>query len=190
MKDEPTLWLLARSSGIVAYALLAAVVLLGIVLKARPLGTAVRPAAVTDLHRFLAMLSLGALALHGTALVLDRAVDIRLVDLLVPGTGPYRPLWTGLGVLAAEVMVVVFASFSQRKRLGVRAWRILHRTSYAAFALATVHGLMAGTDSGRPWLLALYGSTAGAVVVAWGWRVLVPPAPSRTVRTPAAGRPT
>jgi len=123
MTGDPTLWLLARASGVVAYGLLTAVVLLGIVVKARPLGALVRPAALTDLHRFAAVLSLGALAVHGTALVLDRAVDIRLVHLLVPGIAPYRPLWAGLGVVAAELMIVVShrspsARGSGRKRGG------------------------------------------------------------------------
>jgi sulfoxide reductase heme-binding subunit YedZ len=186
MNQDPTLWLLARSSGIVAYALLTLVVLAGIVLKARPLGTAVRPALVTDLHRFVAMLSLGALALHGTALVLDRAVDIRVLHLLVPGLAPYRPLWTALGVVAAELMLVVYLSFGQRKRMGTAAWRRLHRSTYVLFALATAHGLMAGTDTGRAWALALYGGSVGAVVAAWGWRMLVPPASARPAR-PASG---
>lgn len=188
MSQDPTLWLLARSSGIVAYALLTAVVLGGIVLKARPLGTAVRPALVTDLHRFVAMLSLGALAVHGTALVLDRAVDIRLVHLIVPGLAPYRPLWTALGVVAAELMLVVYLSFGQRKRLGMKAWRRLHRTTYLLFGLATAHGLMAGTDSGRAWALGLYGASVGAVAAAWAWRMLVPPAGARATRGAASSR--
>jgi hypothetical protein len=71
MKSDPTFWLLARASGLVAYALLTASVLAGIVLKARPLGRSVRPASVVDVHRFLALLGLGALALHGGTLVLD-----------------------------------------------------------------------------------------------------------------------
>lgn len=189
MTGDPTLWFLARSSGIVAYVLLAAVMLMGIVLKARPLGTSVRPSGIVDLHRFVAMLSLGALAVHGTALVLDSAVEIRLIHLLVPGIAPYRPAWTGLGVVAAEMIVVVYASFSQRKRMGMRAWRMLHRTTYGVFALATAHGLMAGTDSGRLWALALYGGAIGAVVTAWGWRMLVPPASARAPRrAPVSGR--
>lgn len=174
MTSEPTLWLLARSSGIVAYALLTVTVVVGVVVKARPLGRSVRPATVTGLHRFVALLSLGAVALHGTALVLDRAVDIRVVHLLVPGIAPYRPLWTALGVVAAELMLVVYVSFSQRKRIGTRAWRLLHRATYGVFLLATAHGLAAGTDSGRSWVLALYGAASGAVVAAWMWRVLVP----------------
>lgn len=175
MKGDPTFWILARASGLVAYALLTSSVLAGLVLKARPFGTSLKPAAVTDLHRFLALLGLGALSVHGLALVLDTTVPIGIADLLVPGVAPYRPLWTGLGVLAAELMVLVYASFSLRKRIGTRNWRRLHWATYLIFGLATLHGLAAGTDSGTTWALALYGGAVGAVIVATAWRALIPP---------------
>lgn len=177
MKGDPTFWILARASGLLAYALVTTSVLAGLVLKARPFGTALKPASVTDLHRFLALLALGAIGLHGAALVLDTAVPMSLADLLVPGVAPYRPLWTGLGVLAAELTLVVYASFSVRKRIGTRTWRRLHWAAYAIFALATVHGLAAGTYSGRA--LTLYGAAAGAVLTAIAWRMLVPPQTAR-----------
>ena len=121
MKTDPTFWILARSSGLLAYALLTSSVLAGLVLKARPFGTALKAATVTDIHRFLAMLGLGAVVAHASALVLDSTVHVGIGSLLVPGLAPYRPLWTGLGVLAAELMVVVYASFSLRKRIGTQA---------------------------------------------------------------------
>lgn len=175
MKGDPTFWVLARASGLLAYWLLTASVLAGLVLKARPFGTTPRPAVVTDLHRFLALLGLGALCLHGLALLLDTVVPISLADLLVPGIAPYRPLATALGVVAAELMLVVYVSFSLRKRIGTRAWRRLHWATYLIFALATVHGLAAGTDSGTTWVLGLYGAATGAVLAATAWRILVPP---------------
>ena len=190
MKSDPTFWILARASGLVAFALLTASVLAGIVLKARPFGRSLRPAAVTDLHRFLALLGLGALALHGAALVLDDAVDISPAALLVPGLVPYRPLWTSAGVLAGVLTLLVYVSFSLRRRIGTRAWRRLHWLSYAVFALAVVHGLMAGSDSGRPWALALYGGAVGAVLAAAAWRALIPPAQpaERSPRTASVSR--
>jgi DMSO/TMAO reductase YedYZ heme-binding membrane subunit len=186
---DPTFWILARASGLLAYGLLTAAILAGIVLKARPFGRALRPAAVTDVHRFLALLGLGALALHGTALVLDGAVEITPAALLVPGLVPYRPLWTALGVLAGELMLLVYVSFPLRRRIGTRAWRSLHWLTYVVFALATVHGLAAGSDSDRPWTLALYGAATGAVVAAAGWRALVPPTPGGHTHVPDPDRP-
>jgi DMSO/TMAO reductase YedYZ heme-binding membrane subunit len=188
VKSDPTFWFLGRSSGLVAYALLTASVLAGLIVKSRPLGRSVKPAAVVDVHRFLALLGLGALVLHGTALVLDNAVDIGLGALLVPGASPYRPFATALGVLAAELMVLIYLSFSQRRRIGAKAWRALHWLTYLVFALATLHGLAAGTDSDRTWALALYGAAVGAVLGALAWRLLVPPTQGGTRHVPDRDR--
>ena len=176
MKHDPTFWLLARATGMTAYVLLTLSVLAGLVLKSRPFGMALKPATVTDVHRTLAVLSLGALALHGATLVLDATVEIGLGALLIPGLAPYRPLWTGAGVLAGELMLLVYASFSVRRRIGQKNWRRLHWATYATFALATVHGLLAGTDSSAGWAFALYLGAVGSVAFATAWRALVPPA--------------
>jgi methionine sulfoxide reductase heme-binding subunit len=191
MKGDPTFWILARASGLTAYALLTASVLMGLLVKARPFGKAIRPATATDLHRFVSLLGLGAIAIHGVALVLDTAVPISVQALLVPGLASYRPLWTGLGVIAAELTAIVIASFSLRRFIGSRNWRRLHWATYAIFALATVHGLLAGSDTSRPWAAALYAGSLGSVVAATAWRVLIPaPRPALRARPSTAPSPT
>jgi DMSO/TMAO reductase YedYZ heme-binding membrane subunit len=169
MKTDPTFWLLARATGLTAYALLTTSVLAGLTVKSRPLGTRVKAAVVTDLHRFLSLLGLGAVALHGLVLTLDSTVRMPFVALLVPGLSPYRPLATGIGVLAAELMLVIYASFSLRRRIGVRNWRRLHYLTFGVFGAATVHGLAAGTDR---WALPLYAGSIAAVIGLTAWRVL------------------
>lgn len=187
MKD-PTFWILARASGLTAYAFLTLSVLAGLVVKSKPFGKAVHQPSVVDLHRFLALLGLGAIVLHGTTLVLDSTVKISLAALVVPGLSPYRPLWTALGVLAAELMVLVYVSFALRRRIGARNWRRLHWATYAIFASATVHGLAAGTDSSRTWAIWLYVGAVSAVTAATAWRALTS-APARPIAAPAP-RPT
>ena len=174
MKADPTFWLLARTTGFTAYLLLTTSILAGLVLKSRPFRS-LRPAAVTDTHRFLAMLGLGAVTMHGAALILDTTVHLSPAALVVPGLSPYRPLATGIGVLAAELMLVVYVSFSLRRRIGARNWRRLHWATYGIFAAATVHGLAAGTDSAQPWAFGLYLSAIGLVVAATAWRAVMPP---------------
>jgi sulfoxide reductase heme-binding subunit YedZ len=181
---DPTFWILARASGLTAYVLLTLSVLAGLLVKSKPFGKAVRQPTVTDLHRFLALLGLGAIAIHGVTLVLDTTVKITPAALLVPGLVPYRPLWTALGVLAAELMVLIYVSFGLRKRIGVKSWRRLHYATYLVFASATVHGLAAGTDSARPWATWLYVGAIGAVSAATAWRVLTV-APAGAVRSRA-----
>ena len=182
MKNDPTFWLLARASGLAAYTLLTTSVLAGLVLKARPVQT-LRPAAVMDVHRFLALLGLGMLALHAGALVLDHTVQISPAALLVPGLSPYRPAAVAAGVVAAELMILVYVSFALRRRIGVRTWRRLHWATYLVFLLATLHGLAAGTDSAQPWTHGLYLGAVGAVAFATAWRALgrpTRPAPERS----------
>lgn len=175
MKTDPTFWILARASGLTAYVLLTTSVLAGLTVKTRPLGRRIKAAVATDVHRFLSLMGLGAIAAHGFTLALDKAVHIPVTALLIPGIAPYRPIWTGLGVLSAELMIVVYASFSLRRRIGARNWRRLHYATYAVFAAATVHGLAAGTDTGSRWVFALYVGSIGAVVAATAWRILVRP---------------
>lgn len=184
MRGDPTFWLIARAGGLAAYALLAASVLAGLVLKARPF-RGLRAADVADAHRFLALLALSATGVHGLALTLDATSPISVEALVVPGVSSYRPLWTALGVLAAELMLVVYVSFALRRRIGARAWRRLHWATYAIFAAATLHGLAAGTDSGQAWALALYLSGAGAVAAAAGWRALAAHPRTRPERSTA-----
>jgi DMSO/TMAO reductase YedYZ heme-binding membrane subunit len=180
-----TIWLVARSSGIAAYVLLTASVLAGLVLKSRPFGRALKAATVTELHRTLALLGLAYVALHGVALVLDRTVEITPAALLVPGLASYRPLAVSLGVLAAELMTLVYVSFRFRKRIGTKAWRTLHWLTYLVFAGATAHGLAAGTDAQQPWARGLYLGAVGAVAFATAWRALAA-APARPKRAEAA----
>jgi sulfoxide reductase heme-binding subunit YedZ len=179
VRTDPTFWIVARASGLTAYALVTCSVLAGLVLKSRPLGKALKPSSVTEVHRYIALLALGATALHGLALVLDTKVEISFPGLLAPGLVSYRPVWTSLGVVAAELMLVVYVSFSLRKRIGTRTWRRLHWSTYALFGAFTLHGLMSGSDSDQPWVLGLYLAAIGTVAFAATWRALVPPVVSR-----------
>ena len=72
-------------------------------------------------------------------------------------------------MLAAELMLVIYASFSLRRRIGVRNWRRLHYLTFGVFGAATVHGLAAGTDR---WALPLYAASIAAVIGLTAWRVL------------------
>jgi sulfoxide reductase heme-binding subunit YedZ len=173
MHEDPTFWILARASGITAYVLLWAVVMAGLTLRSRAFRVRLRPAAVTDVHRILALLALGAIALHGCALMLDRVVHLSFAALLIPGLARYRPLPTALGVVAAELAVVLVVSFPLRRRIGIRVWRALHWASYVAFAAAAAHGIGAGSDAAQPAARWLYAGSVATVAGATGYRALV-----------------
>lgn len=171
-------WVAARATGLVAYALLTGAMLAGLAVRSRSTAP-MKGSEAVDLHRHLSLLALCMTGAHGLFLVLDDQVDISPLALVVPGLVPYRPVWTGLGVAAAWLMLAVHLSFRMRSRIGARAWRRLHRATYAVFGAATLHGLLSGTDSGSPWALALYGGAATTVFAMTGWRIAGPPTPAQ-----------
>jgi sulfoxide reductase heme-binding subunit YedZ len=115
------------------------------------------------MHRFLSTASLALIAAHALALLGDRVVRFDLLDVTVPFFSRYRSAAVGVGTVAAYAIVVVHASFALRQRLGARAWRALHKLSFLAFAAATAHGLWAGSDARRPWMLGMYLLASGVV---------------------------
>lgn len=154
-------WVTARVSGIVAYLLLVASMTSGIVLKSRLVQRVATPVARMEWHRMLALLALALVGVHGVALVMDSYISITPADLLIPGGVDYRTWWVSAGVIATWLMLFVIVTAMMRADVGARWWKTIHYASYALFVAATAHGLMAGTDSGQLWMLALYiGATA------------------------------
>jgi predicted ferric reductase len=154
-------WYVSRSSGIVAWVLAVAAVLWGVALSTRALGR--RPPApwLLDVHRFLGGLTVVFVVVHLVGLVLDPWVSFGLTDLLVPGAASWSPAAVAWGVVALYLLVAVEATSLLRNRIPKRLWRGVHLTSYATYALATVHLLTAGTDRHAP-------VPVGAVVVSVG----------------------
>jgi methionine sulfoxide reductase heme-binding subunit len=104
--------------------------------------------------------------------------------LLVPFTTSYRPLWTGLGVVAAELLLALAVTNHYRKRISYSLWRRLHYLNFAVCIAATIHGLGAGTDTGSTAFLIMYTVTAGAIA-ALALRRFVPK-PAASPGTPTA----
>ena len=112
-------WIVARAAGFTAYGLLTGSVVLGLALGLRWRSPRWPRWATTELHRFVTLLTLIFLGLHIVALALDDYMRFGLVELLVPFANPYRPLWTGLGVVAAWLALAVWASSWLQGRIGL-----------------------------------------------------------------------
>jgi sulfoxide reductase heme-binding subunit YedZ len=179
------LWLVSRAAGIIALVLLTATVVLG-TLSTAPTRSASWPRwARQALHRDLALLSVGTLLVHVSAVVLDSFVDIRWYVAVLPFTSSYKPLWVGLGTLAFDLILVVIATSLLRVRLGFKSWRAVHWLVYAAWPIAVLHYLTTGTDAGASWGIALAVIAIGAVVAAVGVRLRQATSPDRAL-APAA----
>ncbi len=157
-------WLASRSAGVVAYLLLSASVLLGLAM-ATGLAPVRARANLRVLHERIGLLALAAIAAHGLLLLGDGWLNASLLDLLVPFTLDYRPLWTGLGVLAAYGAAGLALTYYVRRRVGAKRWRNAHRLIPVAWGLAAIHVIGAGTDAVSWWLRIILAATIAAGVV-------------------------
>jgi len=165
-----TLWYTARAGGLLAFALLTASVVLGLALAGRARLRHWPRFAVEDVHRFTSLLAGTFVGIHVLALLPDTYVPFSLAQILVPGTASYRPLPTALGVVAVELLAALAVANHYRKRLPYRFWRRAHYLNFAVWALALVHGVTSGTDSGTLWAVTLYAVAAGSVAGLVVWR--------------------
>jgi sulfoxide reductase heme-binding subunit YedZ len=164
-------WYVARAAGILAFVLLTAGVVVGLALAGRARLQRWPRFAVEDVHRFLGLLAGSFVVLHGLALLVDGYLPFSLSQLLVPGTAPYRPLPTALGIVGAELLAALAITNRFRKRLSYRFWRRAHTLNFAVWLLALLHGITAGTDTGTAWGAGLYGVCTAAVAGAGAWRI-------------------
>jgi predicted ferric reductase len=148
-------WLVARASGVTAFIALGLEVILGLMTSTRLTSSWLPRALRIDLHRWLSPLVLALVAGHAAVLLADDHVRLDAIDVLVPLAATTRSVGVGLGIVALYLTVVVHVSFALRRRLGTTTWRRLHYLSFAGFVAAAAQALVAGSDAGHPWVIAL-----------------------------------
>ena len=187
LTSSPVDWYAARAAGIVAYLLLSGVVLLGLTMAGKRTLKRWPQFALEDVHRFAGLLVGAFVAIHVATIAVDSWLPFSIPALIVPLLSRYRPLWVGLGIAAAELLLALGVTNHYRRRLPYRFWRRFHYLNFAVWGAATLHGIGSGTDRSAPWLLTLYGLAVSSVGAAIAWRLLRLRAP-RLIRSlaPAA----
>ena len=171
-------WLVARATGVVAWGLLTASVIWGLLLSTRLTRGRPTPAWLTDLHRFLGGAAVVFTTLHLGGLVADSYTHFGVADLLVPLASAWKPGPIALGVVALYLLLAVELSSLLMRRLPRRWWKAIHLSSFGLFWIATLHFVTAGTDAANP-LLAVSVDVAAATVVFLTFVRTLSPRPSR-----------
>lgn len=155
MDTDKLTWYVARSSGIVAWLLLAFGLVLGLLLSSRVLGRHTSPAWLLSIHRYLGGLSVVFTFVHVAAIMLDDFVAFGWVDVLVPWASEWNPGAAAWGIIATYLAIAIELTSFARRRLPKRLWRGVHWLSAPLFVMASVHGYQAGTDAGRAFIVAI-----------------------------------
>ena len=164
-------WVATRIVGFLGYFAIAGSVIYGLLLSTKVLDAIAHRPVSYALHKDLAAIGLGLSAVHAALLTLDSTVPFSLGEVVVPFAAPYRPLWVGVGQVGLYLLGIVYASFSVRRRIGQRTWRALHYLTFLAFAGATAHGILAGTDTATPWAWWSYVAASMVVIFLTAYRV-------------------
>ncbi len=183
--DDRWLWFLMRGTGEVVILLLSAATALGVLATVRA-GSRWWPRWATQhLHRQLSLLALALLTAHVATAVAHQWIDVRWFDVLVPFSSPYRTLWTGLGAIAVDLLMLIAATGLARRRMRHRTWRGIHLLAYLSWAVGLAHGIGIGTDTATGWGIATTAGCVGLVAAAGVLRLAV----LRHERALAAGLP-
>lgn len=165
-------WLVSRASGIVALALVSLSVLMGFAMAARIIRRPGAKRTVARLHEHVALTALVAMGAHGLSLLGDQWLRPGWRGITVPFAMTYRPGFTGAGIIAGYLALLLGPSFYVRRRVGARRWRKLHTMIGLVWVMSAVHTLGAGSDARQVWLRALVAVPGVAIVYLLVLRVL------------------
>ena len=168
---DQSLWFAARGAGIVSLLLSTAVVCLGLVTSMRWQRPGWPRFLTVALHRQVALLSVVFVGVHVAAAVFDPFTCLGLVAAAVPLASSYRPIPVAFGVVSLYLLTAVIVTSLVRDRIGLRVWRAVHWAAYAAWPMAVIHSLYAGSDAFAPWMIAIATACVVSVLIAFALRV-------------------
>jgi predicted ferric reductase len=119
------------------------------------------------------LLGLAFVTFHILILLGDQFIKYTPAQLLIPfGSANFQPIWVGIGQLAFYLLIPLTFSFYVRRRIGIGLWRAIHFGTFLAFAMVTVHGMLAGSDTTNGLIYLLYGFTGLSVIFLTVYRML------------------
>jgi methionine sulfoxide reductase heme-binding subunit len=152
---EHIFWITSRAAGGAALILASAAVGAGLMVSAKRQSSNKRD--LRAVHEALSLTTLAMVALHGLSLLGDGYLSPGVAGIAIPFVGFYRPLWTGLGIVAGYGLAALGLTYYLRDRVGAARWRKLHCLTAVFWALAIVHTIGAGSDAGELWFLLVSG---------------------------------
>jgi methionine sulfoxide reductase heme-binding subunit len=171
-------WITSRAAGTAALLLSSITVCVGLLLGGRAVEGHRHELRVS--HEALSLATLAALAVHGLSLLGDGFLHPSVGDIAIPFLGSYERPWTGIGIVAFWMLLVLGLSYYARSRIGVQRWRKLHRFAALAWLLGLAHALGEGNDAGQTWFLAMVALAALPALVLLLVRMLERRSPALT----------
>ncbi len=140
-------WTMIRLSGLTGHFFLTLSVLAGLLGSFPALRK--QKARLHNIHLYSGWAGLLAIVLHATLIVVDTYAPLSLLEILIPGTASYEPLWNAFGTISLYLFgFVLVTSDFLKEALGKTLWKLTHWLVLPAWLLMTLHGIFIGTDTG------------------------------------------
>lgn len=140
-------WTMIRLSGLTGHFFLTLSVLAGLLGSFPALKK--QKARLHNIHLYSGWAGLLAIVLHATLIIVDTYAPLSLLEILIPGTASYKPLWNAFGTISLYLFgFVLVTSDFLKETLGKTLWKLTHWLVLPAWLLMTLHGIFIGTDTG------------------------------------------
>jgi predicted ferric reductase len=164
---DPGVHQIARLAALIAYALMVATVVLGVMLRLRFMQRGVNRATFYGAHMTMALSTMIFGGVHSLTFLYQPIWRIDWPELTVPFLGGIQRVPVGLGTLGTELAVAVACSVWLQRRLGYHRWLRTHQLAYASFALIWLHIFLVHPEPRHLNLVAVgVAAGAGTVLVA------------------------
>lgn len=167
-------WYFARATGILSFVLLTIVVAHGLMISSRAFIRRYSPAVALEVHRFLSWVALATVILHFSSFFFDNFLRISVMEMLIPflidrdfrtAIGFDIGKTVGIGIIAFYLIVILIFTSEFRSKMSAKLWRTIHYSSFVAYPLFLLHGILSGTDSMEWWVQMMY-VISGVLVLA------------------------
>jgi DMSO/TMAO reductase YedYZ heme-binding membrane subunit len=179
---------IARVAALIAYVLMVATVVLGVLLRLRFMQRAVNRATFYGAHMTLALSAMIFGVVHGATFLYQPVWRIGGRELTVPFTGGVQRIPVGFGILGTELAIAVGCSVWLQRRLGYHRWLRTHQFAYVAFALIWLHVFLVHPEP-RHFNVVSVGIATGAGTVLLAFLIRAFPSRSRLRQRAFIGKP-
>lgn len=127
-------WTMIRLSGLTGHFFLTLSVLAGLLGSFPALRK--QKACLHNIHLYSGWAGLLAIVLHATLIVVDTYAPLSLLEILIPGTASYEPLWNAFGTISLYLFgFVLVTSDFLKEALGKTLWKLTHSLVLPAWLL-------------------------------------------------------
>ena len=171
-------WFLSRASGVTAYVLFWASMMMGLLMSTKTTRLWSTGPTFMAMHEFTSILGLLFAGFHALILLGDAFIQTDVVQILTPflmdfGKEGAQSIWVGFGQLGFYALALILLSFYVRQRISYGVWRWLHFGTFVAYMLVTVHGMLVGSDTQTTFMLSVYAFTNASILFLTLYRILL-----------------